>query len=479
MNSDNKRKQQLDEITTKLEQGVKDVFSSTKYQEYLRVMSKFYQYSANNTLLIYMQRPDATRVGSYTFWKSMGRQVNKGEHGIQILCPAPYKYEKVKTDPITKQSVLDADGNPVIETAFFIRYKVGYTYDISQTSGKELPEIVHELSGSVEEYKLLMEAIQETSPVPITFENIPSSAKGYYNYEENRIAIQEGMSQEQTIKTAIHEVAHSLLDNKEAQAAKEQPVDRHDQEIRAESIAFCVCSRLGIDTSDYSFGYVASWSKDKSVKELTAYMDTIRTTAGQIIDHITQRLQEIAPEKAASQEKQKVEPVTEKTSINRSEYIPVYTQTSAYAREFGQMEQFQKSLKENIACKEAIEEAIRQNYDGIWLGQDVARPIIEQFGTERVTYVLATTVSVKDWDERFSSDNRQWAQTRAAKPDTDYFGYDRRNGFCVNSRSAVFDGFVNLTCRELEFREKTNDPQKQAAEKRPEKEQKRSRGRHR
>ncbi len=479
MNSDNKRKQQLDEITTKLEQGVKDVFSSEKYQEYLRVMSKFYQYSANNTLLIYMQRPDATRVGSYTFWQSMGRQVNKGEHGIQILCPAPYKYEKVKTDPITKQPVLDADGNPVIETAPFIRYKVGYTYDISQTSGKELPEIVHELSGSVEEYPLLMDAIQEISPVPIKFENIPSSAKGYYNFEENRIAIQEGMSQEQTIKTAIHEVAHSLLDNKESQAAQEQPVDRHSQEVRAESISFCVCSRLGIDTSDYSFGYVTSWSKDKSIKELTACMDTIRTTAGQIIDRITQRLQEIAPEQAPLQEKQEVKPMIEETVQQRNEYVPVYTRTSAYAREFGQMEQFQKSLKENIACKEAIEAAIKENFDGMHLNQDVVKPIVEQFGTERVTYVLATTVSAKDWDGRFSPDNRQWAQTRAAKPDTDYFGYNRCDNFCVNSHPAILDGFVSLTRRELESRKKAQNPQKQATERDPVKEQKRSRRHHR
>lgn len=454
MSANEKSQQKLAEITKKLEEGVKSVFSSEDYTEYLRIMSTFYHYSASNSLLIYLQRPDATAVGSYTHWRSLDRQVNKGEHGILIICPVSYRKEKEKIDPVTKQPVLDKNGNAVKEVAIVTRYKVGYTYDVSQTSGKPLPEIVHDLQGTVSEYDRLLEAIQDVSPVPISFEAVPGNAKGFYNFEENRIAIKAGMPQEQTIKTAIHEVAHSILDNKEAQAAQEQPVSRSEREIRAESVAYCVCCHLGIDTSDYSFGYVASWSRDKTAKDLLSCMDSIRTTAAEIIGKIDSRMQE------QEQQREEVQPVE------------VYKETCQYAKEHGQTEQFKESLQLNVDCKKAIEEAIKSSYDGMHLSPECVQPVLEQYGADRVSYVLATTVQSKDWDSRFSPDNRKWAQGIRSVPDVDYFGSDRRWEYCVNTHSAVLDAFVSQVRQEIQVREKAS------VTKQPEQRQ-RKKGRHR
>lgn len=453
MGANEKSRQKLAEITKKLEEGVKSVFSSEDYTEYLRIMSTFYHYSASNSLLIYLQKPDATAVGSYTHWRSLDRQVNRGEHGIQIICPMAYHHEKEKIDPITKQPVLDRNGNPVKEVAVVTRYEVGYTYDVSQTSGKPLPEIVHDLQGMVSEYDRLLEAIQDVSPVPISFENIPGSAKGYFNFEENRIAVRAGMSQEQTIKTAIHEVAHSLLDSKEAQA-QERPITRAEREIRAESVAYCVCCHLGIDTSDYSFGYVAGWSRDKTAKELLGCMDSIRTTSAEIIGKIDSKMQE------QEQQREEVQPVE------------VYKETCQYAKEHGQTEQFKESLQLNVDCKKAIEEAIKSNYDGMHLSPECVQPVLKQYGAERVSYVLATTVQSKDWDTQFSPDNRNWAQGIRSVPDVDYFGNDKRWKYCINTHSAVLDGFVTQVRETMQKREKA------PITKQPEQKQ-RKKGRHR
>ena len=215
--AENKNAQQVREITDKLEQGIKELFESERFKEYLRTMSKFYNYSFNNTLLIAMQKPEATYVAGYTSWqRNFDRQVMKGEKGIKILAPAPYKAkeERKKIDPSTQKPILDADGKPVTETVEVMRpaFKVVSVFDISQTDGKELPDIiVDELSGSVENYAAFFEALKQESPAPIAFEDIPGGAKGYFSPVENRIAIQEGMSEIQTIKTAIHEIAHAKL----------------------------------------------------------------------------------------------------------------------------------------------------------------------------------------------------------------------------------------------------------------------------
>ena len=272
--AENRNAQQVREITDKLEQGIKELFESERFKEYLRTMSKFYNYSFNNTLLIAMQKPEATYVAGYTSWqRNFDRQVMKGEKGIKILAPAPYKAqeEREKVDPVTQKPVIGADGKTVTETVEVLRpaFKVVSVFDVSQTDGKELPDIiVDELKGTVENYEAFFDALKQESPVPISFEDIPGGAKGFFSPVESRIAIQEGMSEIQTVKTAIHEIAHAKLHavKPDEKAAPEDKKDRHTKEVEAESVAYTVCQRYGIETSDYSFGY--SDMKNFTVEEL-------------------------------------------------------------------------------------------------------------------------------------------------------------------------------------------------------------------
>lgn len=244
--AENKNVQQVREITDKLEQGIKELFESEKFKEYLTTMSKFYNYSFNNTLLIAMQKPNATLIAGYTSWqRNFDRHVMKGEKGIKILAPAPYKAqeEREKIDPSTQKPVLDADGKPITETVEVLRpaFKVVSVFDVSQTDGKELPDIiVDELTGSVKNFAAFFEALKQESPVPISFEDIPGGAKGYFSHVENRIAIQEGMSEIQTVKTAIHEIAHAKLHaiNPDEKVAPEERKDRHTKEVEALYSAF-------------------------------------------------------------------------------------------------------------------------------------------------------------------------------------------------------------------------------------------------
>lgn len=354
--AENKNAQQVREITDRLEQGIKELFESERFKEYLRTMSKFYNYSFNNTLLIAMQKPEATLIAGYTAWqRNFDRHVMKGEKGIRILAPAPYKakVEKEKIDPKTQKPMLDKDGKPITETVEVMRpaFKVVSVFDVSQTEGKELPDIVvDELTGSVENYAAFFEALRQESPVPIAFEDISGGAKGYYHLEDRRIAIQEGMSEVQTVKTAIHEIAHAklhaldqpewkvvmvseggtrkelmtgLASEQEANEAAEKldwryvdenqfewrleveeddtPVqeakkDRHTKEVEAEAVAYTVCQRYGIETSDYSFGYIAGWSSDKETKELKGSLETIRRTASEMIGSIDEKLKVLTAE---------------------------------------------------------------------------------------------------------------------------------------------------------------------------------------
>ena len=294
------RKEELKDITEKLEKGVQDVFSSSQYQELLNTMAKFPHYSVNNSILIMMQKPDATLVQSYTGWKKMGRFVKKGEKGIRILAPAPFKLEK-EMDKVDESGkvVLDKDGEAVKEKVEInlTAFKPVSTFDISQTEGEPLPQIgVDELTGSIEGYQTLFEAIKAASPVPIGFEDIASGAKGYFHTEENRIAINNGMSEIQNVKTAIHEMAHAKLHNTEAQ--KDNKQSKSSKEVEAESIAYTVCQHYGIDTSDYSFAYVATWSKGKETPELKESLNTIRDAAADLITKIDEKVQELTAEKA-------------------------------------------------------------------------------------------------------------------------------------------------------------------------------------
>ena len=474
--AESKSAQQVREITDKLEQGIKELFESERFKEYLRTMSKFYHYSFSNTLLIAMQKPEATYVAGYTSWqRNFDRQVMKGEKGIKILAPAPYKAkeEREKIDPSTQKPVLDADGKPVTETVEVMRpaFKVVSVFDISQTDGKELPDIiVDELSGSMENYAAFFEALKQESPAPIAFEDIPGGAKGYFSPVENRIAIQDGMSEIQTIKTAIHEIAHAKLHSidrpepepswkivmisdggtkrdflsgfaseteaneaaehegwrfvdenrfewrleveEDTSAVQEMRKDRHTKEVEAESVAYTVCQRYGIETSDYSFGYIAGWSSDKETKELKGSLETIRKTAAEMIDSIDAKLKVLLAEKAQSAEKDTeapAEPIPE---------VPIYRETANYAYEAGELEAYRASFAANEKCRDAIEAAITSNYGDNRLDADAAvKSVLEQFSPERVRYILANTIQQKDFDGRIPQPLKEWAKSVEVCPE--------------------------------------------------------------
>ena len=313
--SKEKQTAQLKEITDKLEQGVQDVFQSDSYKELLNVMARMPHYSINNQILIAMQTGgQATMCQSFTGWKQMGRYVKSGEKGIKIFAPAPYTIQK-EMDKLDAQGkpVLDSDGEPVKETQEVTvnAFKVVNTFDISQTDGKEIPTIgVDELSGDVDRFSVLMAALTEVCPVPIAFEDIPGDAKGYYSQTEKRIAIQEGMSEVQTVKTVLHEMAHQKLHAKDV-VAKSDDKSRRSKEVEAESVAFVVCQHYGIDTSDYSFGYVAGWSAGKETPELKTSLQTIRDAASQMISAIDDKLEEHSKAKETTKKKSVKEKLAE------------------------------------------------------------------------------------------------------------------------------------------------------------------------
>lgn len=293
-----KQADQLKEITDKLEQGVSEIFFSDKYKQFLDMVAKFPRYSVNNNILIMMQKPDAQMCQSFTGWKEMGRFVKKGEKGIKILAPAPYTIQREQAKLDEKGApMFDKDGEPITEMVEVKvnAFKVVSTFDVSQTDGKELPTLgVDELTGDVDGYSNLMEALTQVCPVPISFENIEGGAKGFYSQTEKRIAIQEGMSEVQTVKTAIHEMAHQKLHALENNGPKQS---RGSKEVEAESVAYTICQHYGIDTSDYSFSYVAGWSEGKETPELKSSLDTIRRAAGELITKIDEKLAELTSTK--------------------------------------------------------------------------------------------------------------------------------------------------------------------------------------
>ena len=353
-------RERLQEITAGIEQGIKELFESEKYMRYLSVMSKFHRYSVNNTMLIYMQRPDATLVAGFNKWKNQfERHVKKGEHGITIIAPTPYKkkIEEMKRDPDTHAPILDADGKAVmeekeIEIPMFRPVKV---FDVSQTDGKPLPELASSLSGTVPHYEVFMEALRRSAPVPIEFEPMAENMDGYFSSDQQRIAIREGMSEVQTVSAAVHETAHSKLHDpkkyeaeptwkivmvseggvkhdyrldfateaeaeqaaaeegwrfvdenrfewrleveEDLTAVKQAAKNRNTEEVEAESISYAVCQYFGIQTGENSFGYIASWSKDKELKELRASLETINKTSCELINDIERNYKEICKER--------------------------------------------------------------------------------------------------------------------------------------------------------------------------------------
>lgn len=289
----------LDTIMKALEEGVEKVFTSEQYQMYLQTMAKFHNYSFNNTLLIAMQRPDATLLAGYQTWqKKFHRHVKRGEKGIKIIAPVPVKEKRQveKIDEETQEIVIGIDGQPETETVERIlpRFRVTTVFDVSQTEGEPLPTLeVNELVGDVFIYEDFMKGLEEISPVPFQFQEIDSGAKGYYSNAEKLVAIQTGMSQAQTMKTAVHETAHAILHDRDVMEENGITKDRMTKEVESESVAYVVCNHFGLDTSDYSFNYVAGWSSDKEMPELRSSMDTIRLTSSQLIADITEKLLEL------------------------------------------------------------------------------------------------------------------------------------------------------------------------------------------
>ena len=307
--------ERMKEITDRLETGIQELFESERYKAYLTTMSKFHSYSFNNTLLIAMQ--GGQLVAGYNKWRDdFHRNVRKGEKAIKILAPAPFKAKKeVQKLDAQGRPVMGKDGKPVTEVKEIQvpAFKIVSVFDVSQTEGEPLPSIgVEELTGSVERYGEFFKALEQTSPVPIGFEDIPGGSHGYYHLTEKRIAIQEGMSELQTLKTAIHEIAHSKLHAIDPEAPAIEQADRPDsrtREVQAESVAYAVCQHYGLDTSDYSFGYVAGWSSGKDLKELKASLETIRTTAHELITTIDGHLAQLQKERQAQQEQPQAAPL--------------------------------------------------------------------------------------------------------------------------------------------------------------------------
>ena len=573
-------KQKVKEITDKLEEGLKELFESEKYKSYLTTMSKFHNYSFNNTLLIAMQKPEATLGAGYQAWqKNFNRHVNKGERGIRILAPAPYKIkeERDKLDPVTGEVMLDKDGTPQTEEVEIKipAFRAVSVFDVSQTDGEPLPELeAKELLSTVEGYEDFINAITYVAHAPIGFEDIPGASKGYFNIEKNRIAVQEGMSESQTLKTMVHETAHSMLHNKEVN--KEDILapakDRNTKEVEAESIAFTVYNHFSIDTSDYSVGYIAGWSNGKDMKELKSSLDTIRRTASELITGIEEQLREIQRDREIlqdmsinGQEKEsflliqnsdlseyslvnvrgmdgaelveallamndndrlsvaayleskgawtteianqdtkefgehrldvryntdtnevidikavmelderakepigaddvilkithagsfEVERVTNKTPEEVQGIVAaVYGHTLSYAMEHGEADEYLESHKLDRECKRAIEETIQQNFDGMHLKHDIVKPLAEQYGSERMAFVLANTLQQESWDGRFSRDNKTWA-AEFYIPENIVHGMDMNRELIVSSHPAVLDGFIAMFRREVLEKEK-------------------------
>ena len=309
-------KDRMREIVDSIENGIKELFESDKYRQYLSTMSRFHRYSVNNTMLIYMQRPDATHVAGFNKWRDQfGRNVLKGEKGIRIIAPTPYKkkVEEIKTDPETNAPILDADGKAIIEEKE-IRipmFKVVSVFDVSQTSGKPLPQLAADLSGNVQQYEVFMEALRRASPVPMEIKPVARDTDGFFSIKAQSITIRAGMSEVQTVCAAVHEIAHAKLHDYEHMTELADDGEtilvpgeksRNTEEVEAESISYAVCQYYGIETGENSFGYIATWSKGKELKELRASLETINKTASELITDIDRHFAEICKERGIDRE---------------------------------------------------------------------------------------------------------------------------------------------------------------------------------
>lgn len=564
------RNQRMKEITERLEQGVKDIFTSEMYANYLRTMSQFHSYSFNNTLLIHLQKPEASLVAGYQTWqKKFHRQVRRGEKGIQIIAPAPIRTreEIEKVDPATMEPVLKPDGTPEMEEVEYTipRFRVTTVFDVSQTEGAPLPELeTPELLGSVENYEIFMQAIRDISPVPIRFDEIESGAKEYYSSVDKEIVIQESMSESQTMKTGIHEVTHAKLHDRDIMEEMDEKKDQMTREVEAESVAYTVCQYFGLDTSDYSFPYIAGWSSDRDMKELRSSMDTIRRVSGEFIDQMMNRMQEIRREAQRHQENALFEEPQDRYGIyqlredgdgaayrfmgmaylqekgmavdgadyqfvygdelqegdtleaiytkfnmdhpadysghslsvsdvvilkkdgeltahyvdsfgyqelpefvqqrqkiqeiqaEQKTYPPLYLSDLSYASEHENADAYLDSRKLNLECKQAIEASIGSHFDGYHLAQNAAADVVEAYGAERVSFVLACTVQHLRSDGRFSKGTKEWADGFII-PENFSRGMDLNADYIVTSHPAVLDGFIGLARKEMGDQEREKE----------------------
>ena len=565
------RNQRMKEITQRLEQGVKEIFTSEMYMEYLKTMSQFHSYSFNNTLLIHLQKPDASLVAGYQAWqKKFHRQVKRGEKGIQIIAPAPIREreEVEKIDPATLEPVLKPDGTPEMEEVVYTipRFRIATVFDVSQTEGEPLPELATpELMGSVENYEIFMQAIRDISPAPIRFDEIESGAKGFYSSIDKEIVIQNGMSESQTMKTGIHEVTHAKLHDRDIMEEMDEKKDQLTREVEAESVAYTVCQYFGLDTSEYSFPYIAGWSSDRDMKELRSSMDTIRRVSGEFIDQMIERMQEIRREAQRHQEnalfeapqdrygiyqlredrdgtdyrfmgmaylqeqgipvdgadyqfvygdelqeEDTLEALYEKFNTDHpadyaghslsvsdvvvlkkhkeltayyvdsfgyqelpefavqrkkllesqiKEYPPLYLSDLTYAMEHRNVDAYLDSRKLNLDCKKAIEEAVASHFDGYHLAHDAAADVVEVYGAERVSFVLACTVQHLKTDGRLSKETKEWADGFII-PENISRGMDLNADYVVTSHPAVLDGFIGLARNEMKELEKEKQEEK-------------------
>ena len=406
-------KQKVQELTDKLERGLTELFNSDSYKSYLSTMSKFHNYSFNNTLLIAMQKPEASLVAGYNAWqKNFGRHVNKGEKAIRILAPVPYKIkeEREKVDPVTQEIMIDRDGNPQKEEVEITipAFRAVYVFDVSQTDGKPIPELeAKELLSGVEGYQDMIHAVEAVSPVPIEMEEIDSGAKGYFDREAGRIAVQENMSESQTLKTMSHEVAHSKLHNKEVEQEEQARKDRNTKEVEAESIAYTVCQHFGVDTSEYSFGYIAGWSSGRDTKELKSSMDTIRRTASELITGIEEQLEEIRKDREVSQEQHE-------TSDARKAAQLLHGSMDKYGiyqlKKNPELDKFRfegtESLKRMGITKYNFDTIVPENYEQVYMGEltefrgrtkeETLEAIYTKFNIDHPSDYKAHSLSVSD-----------------------------------------------------------------------------------
>ncbi len=321
-------KQRLKDITDSIENGIKELFNSDKYKQYLQTMSRFHRYSVNNQMLIYMQKPNATHVAGFNKWRDQfGRNVKKGEKGIKIIAPTPYKkkIEETKLDPDTKLPMLDDNGNEMkVEKEIQIpMFRVVSVFDVSQTAGKPLPQLASDLSGNVQNYDAFVEAIRRSATVPVEFKPLEKGTDGYLSLDEQKIVIREGMSEVQTVSALLHELAHSKLHNRKDEQVKdgEQPeetakINRNTEEVQAESISFAVCAYYGIKTDENSFGYIASWSNGKELKELKESLEIINKTSSKMITDIDKNYAEIRKERGLDNETLELDEAMFENSIN-------------------------------------------------------------------------------------------------------------------------------------------------------------------